>query len=116
MDSVSRDKLKEKGLKRLIKSFKYAVEGIISTSTVPLTTSVFVGLLFCLISFIAILVIIIKTLIFGDPVQGWPSLACIVLFVSGVQLFFLGVIGTYMSKIFLEVKNRPVYIIKEESE
>ena len=98
------------------KLVKYAVEGIISTSTVPLTTSVFVGLLFCLISFIAILVIIIKTLIFGDPVQGWPSLACIVLFVSGVQLFFLGVIGTYMSKIFLEVKNRPVYIIKEESE
>ena len=58
---------------------------------------------------------IIKTLLLGDPVQGWPSLACIVLFVSGVQLFFLGVIGTYLSKIFLEVKNRPIYIIKEES-
>ena len=100
-------------LKKLV---KYAMEGIVSTSTVPLTTSTFLGLFFCLISFIAILVIIIKTIIFGDPVQGWPSLACIVLFVSGVQLFFLGVIGTYMSKIFLEVKNRPVYIIKEESD
>lgn len=99
------------GFKKLV---KYAIEGITSTSTAPLTTSTFIGLFFCIISFIAILVIIIKTLIWGDPVGGWPSLACIILFVSGIQLFFLGVLGTYISKIFLEVKYRPVYFIKEE--
>ena len=66
----------------------------------------------CII-FIMILVIIIKTLIFGDPVSGWPSLVCIIFFVSGVQLFCLGIIGQYLSKTYLEVKNRPVYIIKE---
>ena len=99
------------GLRKLI---KYAVEGITSTSTAPLTTSTFIGLFFCLISFIAIIVIIVKTIVWGDPVSGWPSLACIILFVSGVQLFFLGVLGTYLSKIFLEVKYRPVYFIKEE--
>ena len=98
----------------LVKLIKYAVEGITSTSTAPLITSTFIGLFFCLISFIAIFLIIIKTLIYGDPVQGWPSMACILLFVSGVQLFFLGIIGTYLSKIFMEVKNRPVYIIKEQ--
>lgn len=99
------------GLRKLI---KYAVEGITSTSTAPLITSTFIGLFFCLISFIAIIVIIVKTLVWTDPVPGWPSLACIILFVSGVQLFFLGVLGTYLSKIFLEVKYRPVYFIKEE--
>ena len=99
------------GLGKLI---KYAVEGITSTSTAPLITSTFIGLFFCLISFIAIIVIIVKTIVWGDPVSGWPSLACIILFVSGVQLFFLGVLGTYLSKIFLEVKYRPVYFIKEE--
>ena len=60
-----------------------------------------------------ILVIIIKTLIFGDPVSGWPSLVCIIFFVSGVQLFCLGIMGQYLAKTYLEVKNRPVYIIKE---
>ena len=99
-------------LKKLI---KYAIEGITSTSTVPLVVSTFIGLLFCLVAFLAILVIIIKTLVLGDPVAGWPSLTCIILFVSGVQLFFLGILGTYISKIFLEVKNRPVYFIKDEN-
>lgn len=93
---------------------KYAIEGIISSSTAPLLLSTYIGLFFCLISFIAIIVIIIKTILYGDPVSGWPSLSCIVLFVSGVQLFFLGTIGTYISKIYLEVKKRPIYIIKEE--
>lgn len=95
------------------KLVKYGVEGITSATTAPLIFSTYIGLFFCLIAFIAIIVIIVKTIIWGDPVTGWPSLACIVLFVSGVQLFFLGVIGTYISKIYLEVKNRPIYIIKE---
>ncbi len=95
------------------KLFKYAIEGIVSFSTVPLTISVTIGLLFCLIAFIMVVFIIVRTLVYGDPVAGWPSLACIVIFASGVQLFSLGILGEYLSKTYLEVKNRPVYIIKE---
>ena len=73
----------------------------------------FVGILFCLIAFIMVVVIVIKTLCFGDPVSGWPSLACIILFVSGVQLFCIGIMGLYLSKTYLETKKRPIYIIKE---
>ena len=97
----------------ITKLIKYGINGITSASTAPLIASTFIGLFFCLVSFFAIILIIIKTLVYGDPVQGWPSLACIILFLSGIQLFFLGIIGTYLSKIFLEVKNRPVYFIKE---
>ena len=92
----------------------YSVDGITSFSSKPLKLSAYLGLVFCLLSFITILIIIIKTVLYGDPVPGWPSLACIIIFVSGVQLFFLGVIGTYISKIYLEVKQRPLYIIKEK--
>ncbi len=95
------------------KLFKYAIEGITAFSTTPLILSSVIGLIFCVVAFILILVIIIKTLAFGDPTSGWPSLACIVFFVSGIQLFSLGVIGQYLSKAYLEVKNRPIYIIKE---
>ncbi len=98
----------------LRKLIKYAMEGITSSSTAPLLLSTYIGLFFCLIAFIAIVFIIVKTVVWGDPVSGWPSMTCIILLVSGVQLFFLGVIGTYISKIYLEVKNRPVYIIKED--
>ena len=95
------------------KLFKYALEGIISFSTTPLILSAIVGIILCLIAFIAVIVIIVKTLAFGDPVSGWPSLACIVIFTSGLQLFFLGVIGMYLSKTYLEVKKRPIYRVKE---
>ena len=71
----------------------------------------FIGTMF--ISFIMIIVVIAKTLMFGDPVGGWPSLVCIIFFVSGVQLFCLGIIGAYLSKTYLETKNRPIYIVKE---
>ena len=97
----------------LVKLIKYALEGIVAFSTKPLLISAYVGMLFCLVSFIAIIVIIVKTLAFGDPVSRWPSLACIIMFLSGIQLFFLGIIGMYISKIYLEVKERPVYIVKE---
>ena len=93
--------------------FTYAMDGIVGFSTRPLVLSSFVGILFCFIAFLIILVIIFKTLVWGDPVGGWPSLACIIIFVSGVQLFFLGVIGEYLAKIYLETKKRPIYIIKE---
>ncbi len=95
------------------KLFRYAIEGIVSFSTAPLIFSAFVGVLFCFFAFIAILFIIIKTLLWGDPVGGWPSLACIIMFVSGIQLLFMGIIGMYLSKIYMEIKNRPHYIVKE---
>jgi len=95
------------------KLFAYGIDGIVGFSTRPLVISAIVGVTFCLIAFIMILIIIIKTLIWGDPVGGWPSLACIIIFVSGVQLFFLGIIGEYLAKTYLETKKRPIYIIKE---
>lgn len=95
------------------KLVSYALEGITAFSTTPLILSSLIGLLFCLISFIFIIVIIIKTLILGDPTSGWPSLVCIIFMVSGIQLFSLGIIGQYLSKIYLEVKQRPIYIIRE---
>ena len=95
------------------KLFKYALEGITAFSTTPLIISSVIGLVFCLIAFILILVIIVRTLIFGDPTSGWPSLVCIIFLVSGVQLFCIGIIGQYLSKTYLEVKNRPIYIVKE---
>jgi len=96
------------------KLFKYAVEGIVAFSTTPLILSSIFGMIFCILAGLAILAIIIKTLIFGDPTSGWPSLVCIIVFVSGVQLMFLGIIGQYLSKMYLEVKNRPIYIVKEK--
>lgn len=95
------------------KLLKYALEGITAFSTTPLLISSFIGLLFCIISFLLILVIIFKTLIIGDPTSGWPSLVCIIFMVSGIQLFSLGIIGQYLSKTYLEVKRRPIYIVKD---
>ena len=95
------------------KLFLYAIEGIVAFSTAPLAIASIIGFIFCLVSFIMILVIIIKTLAFGDPTTGWPSLVCIIFFVSGIQLFCLGIIGEYLSKTYLETKKRPIYIIKE---
>ena len=97
------------------KLFKYAIEGITAFSTTPLILSSILGLIFCFIAFLAIIFIVVKTLIFGDPTSGWPSLVCIIVFVSGVQLFSIGVIGQYLSKTYLEVKNRPIYIVKEKA-
>ena len=95
------------------KLFAYAIDGILAFTTTPLTIAAFVGVIFCLFSVIAIIIIIIKTLIFGDPVDGWPSLVCIMFFLSGIQLFCTGISGAYLSKTYTEVKKRPIYIIKE---
>ncbi len=95
------------------KLLRYAIEGITAFSTTPLIISSVVGLVFCLIAFLMIILIIVRTMIFGDPTSGWPSLVCIIFFVSGIQLFSLGIIGQYLSKTYLEVKNRPIYIIRE---
>ena len=91
----------------------YAIDGIVAFTTIPLTIAIAIGFIFCLIAFIMIIVVIVKTLAFGDPTTGWPSLACIIFMVSGIQLLCIGVIGEYLSKMYLEVKNRPIYIVKE---
>lgn len=95
------------------KLFAYAIEGIVGFSTVPLVFSALIGILFCFIAFIMIMVIIVKTLIWGDPVGGWPSMVCIVFMVGGIQLFCTGIIGEYLAKTYLETKRRPIYIVKE---
>lgn len=98
------------------KLFLYSLESIVAFSTVPLSIAAVMGILFCLIAFIMIIVIIVKTLTVGDPVAGWPSMVCIIFLVSGIQLFCLGIIGQYLAKTYLEVKNRPIYLVKETEE
>ena len=96
------------------KLFIYSLEGITAFSTVPLTVAAVIGALFCVLAFIMIIVIIVKTLVLGDPTSGWPSLVCIIMLVSGVQLFCLGIVGQYLSKTYMEVKGRPIYLVKED--
>ena len=93
--------------------FMYAIEGITAFSTAPLLLAALLGAVFCFLAFIFILVIVIKTCIFGDAVSGWPSLICVILLLGGIQLLTIGIIGQYLSKDYLEAKNRPMYIIKE---
>ncbi len=96
------------------KLFLYSLEGIVAFSTAPLTIAVVMGTLFCVLAFAMIIFIIARTLLFGDPTSGWPSLVCIILLVSGVQLFCLGILGQYLSKTYMEVKKRPIYLVKED--
>ena len=95
------------------KLFLYSLDGIVAFSTVPLSVASAFGMLFLFIAFIMIVFIIAKTLIFGDPVAGYPSMLCVMFFIGGIQLFSIGVLGQYLSKTYLETKNRPIYIIKE---
>ena len=95
------------------KLFVYSLDGITAFSTKPLIMSALVGMLFCVFAFLMIIFIIVRTCIYGDPVSGWPSTICIILFVSGIQLFCLGIMGQYMSKEYMEIKNRPIYVVKE---
>lgn len=113
IDYVPPERVAGKSKFNFIKLFKYALEGILAFSTTPLIISAVVGIIFCILAFIAVVVIIWKTLAFGDPVGGWPSLACMIMFMGGLQLFFFGIMGMYLSKIYLEVKKRPIYIAKE---
>ena len=96
------------------KLFLYALDGIMAFSTVPLAFASVLGVVFCFLALILIIVTIIRKAMFGDPTSGWPSLVCIISLVSGVQLFCLGIVGQYLSKTYLEVKRRPIYIVKEE--
>ena len=94
----------------------YAIDGICAFSTVPLILAAIMGLVFCLAAFVMIVVIVVKTLAFGDPVGGWPSMICVILLVGGIQLLALGIIGQYLAKTYLETKGRPVYIVQRTEE
>ncbi|WP_034445472.1 glycosyltransferase family 2 protein [Butyrivibrio sp. AE2032] len=98
------------------KLFVYAIDGILAFSTAPLAMASLIGVLFCMVAFIFIIVIIVRQWTVGDPnnMVGWASTACIILFASGVQLFCVGIVGQYLSKAYLEVKKRPLFIVKEE--
>ncbi|MCI8956182.1 MAG: glycosyltransferase family 2 protein [Eubacterium sp.] len=93
--------------------FKYSLDGIFNFSQAPLQIASFIGLFFTFISFVAIIFIMVRKFIWGDPVEGWPSLVCIVTFIGGVQLFCMGIIGQYLAKTYVEVKKRPHYIVAE---
>lgn len=94
---------------------KYSIEGIVAFTTTPLVISSVIGLLFCVFALLVVVLIVVRKTIWGDPVDGWASLVCIITFLGGVQLFCLGIVGQYMAKMYLEIKNRPVYIIDEDN-
>ncbi len=94
--------------------FLYSIDGITAFSTAPLAFAAFMGVLFCLAAFALIIFTIVRKAIFGDPTSGWPSLVCIISLISGVQLFCLGIVGQYLAKTYMEVKRRPIYLVKEE--
>ncbi|MCT4397606.1 glycosyltransferase [Pediococcus ethanolidurans] len=94
--------------------FEYSLEAIIDFSAAPLAIASFVGIFACVISVLAIIFIIFRTIFFGDPTTGWPSLAAMILFIGGIQLFCLGILGNYIGRIYSESKHRPIYVINEK--
>ena len=96
------------------KLFKYSIDGIVAFSTAPLAMASLIGLVFCLLSVVGIIVTIIRQLVWGVSAYGWASMVCILLLVGGVQLFCMGILGQYLSKTYMEVKHRPIYIVKEQ--
>lgn len=95
------------------KLFLYSLEGIVAFSTAPLAIASVLGALLCAAAFLFIAVVILKTFLFGDPVSGWPSMMCVILFLGGIQLFCAGISGQYLAKTYLETKKRPVYLVRE---
>lgn len=96
------------------KLFLYSMDGIVAFSTAPLALASVFGFIFCLVALFLIIVIILRTLIFGDPTSGWPSLVCIISLIAGVQMFCIGILGQYLAKAYIETKRRPIYIVKDE--
>lgn len=93
----------------------YSIDGIVAFSTLPLSIAAVMGVLFCLLAFVMVVFVFVRALVWGDPVSGWPSTICIILAVGGIQLFCMGIMGQYLAKMFMEVKHRPVYIVKESN-
>ncbi|KAI4452834.1 putative glycosyltransferase CsbB [Eubacterium plexicaudatum ASF492] len=96
--------------------FQYSIEGIAAFTTTPLVLASFVGLILCICTVLAVLFIIVRRIVFGDPVDGWASLACLITFMGGCQMFFFGIMGQYIAKMYLENKRRPIYIVDEETD
>ena len=96
------------------KLFLYSLDGIMAFSTAPLSIASVFGILFCFVAFVFMIFIFVRALIYGDPVAGWPSMMCIISLIGGVQLLCLGIMGQYMSKMYMEVKDRPKYLVREE--
>lgn len=96
------------------KLFVYSMEGIVAFSTVPLAFVSLLGIIICILSLLGMLFIFIRTIVWSDPVSGWPSMICIITMLGGIQLLCLGIIGYYLSKTYLETKKRPIYIIKDK--
>ena len=92
---------------------RYAIDGLLAFSTVPLALASIIGLGCCFSAFAALMFVIVRKLVQGDPVAGWPSLVCIIVFIGGVQLFVMGILGSYLAKIYAETKRRPPYLIGE---
>lgn len=99
----------------MLQLFRYALEGIVAFSVAPLSIASFFGITFCVIALLAFLFVFIRALICGDPVAGWPSTICILLFVSGIQLFCLGMVGQYLARVYTETKRRPLFICRESN-
>ena len=93
----------------------YSIEGIVAFSAAPLAIAAVSGIICCVLAFLFIMFIVVRTLIFGDPVAGWPSLVCIIMLIGGLQLLSIGILGEYLAKTYLEVKNRPIFICKESN-
>ena len=93
--------------------FNYSLEGIVNFSDAPLNIAFIGGVVSCLIAFLMVIAIVVRTLIFGDPTSGWPSMVSIILFLGGFQLFTIGILGKYIGRVFMETKKRPIYLIKE---
>lgn len=98
------------------KLFAYSLDGITAFSTAPLQISSFIGILFCILAFIFGMITFIKTLVFGEPVAGFPTLICVILLIGGIQLLMIGILGQYMSKMYVETKKRPIFVVKETEE
>ncbi len=98
------------------KLFRYSLEGIVAFSTAPLAIASALGVLMCVIGFFAVCFIVVKAVMFGDPTGWWPSMMCAILFLSGIQLFCMGILGQYIAKTYMETKRRPVYVVKETEE
>ena len=98
------------------KLFLYSLEGITAFSTAPLAIASIAGILLCIVALLFVCVVLVKTLAFGDAVGGWPIMMCVILFLGGVQLFCMGILGQYLAKTYLETKKRPIYIVQETNE
>ena len=114
IDFTNRERVAGKTKWSFFSLFKYSLEGIMAFSTTPLEWASFVGLFFCVLAIAFLIFLFVRAILFGDPVDGWPSLACMITFFAGLQLFVTGIIGMYLAKAYNEIKERPVYIIREK--